>query len=101
MTVGSAIVLFRRSDRREAGTPRRSEPGHLSVSAGPRDCAMPPDSVTDPALIEAIETAFMLAIYRAELMARRRFAGLVPPPRRPVRLPPRLAEAVRSVGRVR
>lgn len=51
-----------------------------------------PSPVTDPAVIEAIEAAYGVAVFRAELLRRRRLAGQARPPRQPVRLPEPLAE---------
>jgi hypothetical protein len=49
---------------------------------------------TDPAVIEAIEADFMLTVYEASQLARRRLLGLAPPP------PPNL-RAIRMLRRSR
>jgi len=57
--------------------------------------------ISDPETVEWIEVAFLLALYQAEVLFRRRMQGLARPPRRRGQLPPRLAEAVARARRAR
>ena len=64
-----------------AATEVPTRPGTAQVKGAPRGVVLVDTPVTDPAIIEAIEAAFMLSVYEAQRLARRRLLGLDPPPR--------------------
>lgn len=67
----------------------------VKTSSG-RDPLSAVRTVTDPAVIEAIEATFMLSVYEARLLASRQLRGLAPPPlfpQLPRQLRARAAEA--------
>ena len=72
-----ATLLSRPAVRLAALRPRRSR---LAPSSRGEGWGSVMEPVTDPEVIEAIEAEFMLSVYEARRLARRRLLGLDPPP---------------------